>query len=233
MSPFPIVADRVQLSTAAVDVTDAYLSGMRLRSNAASVRAALAGGQAVNAGLLYTATGQLVYVDATAGLPANTTYVNGLPVSPLGALCVAGAPMATYSNGVPFAANGAVAADIGLGPELVTNGNFAGGATGWTLGAGWTITTKLVATAAAVGTFAQSGPVVVAGKTYFASITSDAFTAGGWKLLTEGGANAVGDQVAAGTFTGTVVAPSTGSIYVWSNVLLTASFTNVSIREVL
>jgi hypothetical protein len=233
MALFPILADKVQLSTVAPVGTDATVNGILRDAANTAARAALAGGAQVSNGLLRTALGQLVYVDATGGLPAGTQFVNGLPISPAGALCVSSGPMVSYSNGIPFAANGAVAGDMGLGPELVTNGNFASGSTGWTPGAGWSITTKLIATAAAVGTFTQSGPVVTAGQTYQASITCDSFTSGGWKLLTEGGANAVGDQVAAGTFNGTVTSPSTGSIYVWSNVILTASFTNVSFRRIL
>ncbi|MDQ0084574.1 hypothetical protein J2W35_004943 [Variovorax boronicumulans] len=233
MALFPILADKVQLSTVAPVGTDAFVCGILRDASNAVARASLAGGAQFSNGLLRTALGQVVYVDATAGLPANTQFVDGLPLSPTGALCCSSAAAVSYSNGIPFAANGAVAADMGLGPELVTNGNFAAGSTGWTPGAGWSITTKLIATAAAVGTFTQSGPVVTAGQTYQASITCDAFTSGGWKLLTEGGANVVGDQVGAGTFNGTVTSPSTGSIYVWSNVILTASFTNVSFRKVL
>lgn len=233
MALFPVIAGKVQLSNLAPVASDVFQSGILLDGAYTVARAATSGGVGYVNGLLRTALGQVVYVDATAGLPAGTTFLSGLPLDPNGALCVSSAPVFTWQNGLPYAASGALAGDMGLGPELVTNGNFAAGATGWSLGAGWSITTKLIATAAAVGTFAQSGPVVTAGQTYQASITCDSFTSGGWKLLTEGGANAVGDQVAAGTFNGTVTSPSTGSIYVWSNVILTASFTNVSFRRVL
>lgn len=233
MALFPITADKVQLSTTAPVATDVFVCGVLCDAADAVARASLTGGVQYSGGLLRTALGQIVYVDATAGLPAGTQYVNGLPLSPAGALCVSSGAMATYSNGIPFAANGAVAGDMGLGPELVTNGSFAAGSTGWTTGTGWSITTKLVAAAADASTFTQSGPVVTAGQTYQASITCDSFTAGSWKLLTEGGANAVGDQSSSGAFVGTVTSPSSGSIYVWSNAPLTASFTNVSFRRVL
>lgn len=114
------------------------------------------------------------------------------------------------------------------------NGDFSQGATGWTLNAGWTIVGKLIATTAAMNTFAQNGgTVVTSGKLYDVTIICDSCTGGGWKLLTEGGANIVGDQTTAGTFRGTVLSPATGSIYVWANSPLTASFTRISVREIL
>jgi hypothetical protein len=54
-----------------------------------------------------------VFVDATAGLPSGTQYVNGIPVSPLGAICISSDVAVTYSNGLPYAANGALAAVSG------------------------------------------------------------------------------------------------------------------------
>jgi hypothetical protein len=58
---------------------------------------------------LLTNAGQIRYVDATAGLPVNTVWLNGLPTSD-GALCVSSGATATWANGIPFAANGAVVA---------------------------------------------------------------------------------------------------------------------------
>lgn len=113
MTPFPIVNERVQLSTDPVDPTDAFLAGLRLKADDSAVRAAISGGAYTNAGRLFTATGQLVYVDASAGLPANTTFVNGLPFAPTGELCVSSGAVASYSNGVPMVANGAVCATFG------------------------------------------------------------------------------------------------------------------------
>lgn len=123
----------------------------------------------------------------------------------------------------------------GLGPELVPNGDFSGGATGWNLGVGWTVAGgELVATAAAPNTFTQSqAAVIVAGQTYMVSVTCSAYTAGSWKFLFEGGANAVGDRSAAGTFTGIATATASGSIYIWANSELTANFDNLSVRRIL
>lgn len=108
MSLFPIAADKIQLTTAAVGVTDQFQNGILVTAGTPLARAATSGGAQVNNGLLMTATGQAVYVDATGGLPANTQFCNGLPISSAGALCISTNDAASYSNGLPMAANGAV-----------------------------------------------------------------------------------------------------------------------------
>jgi hypothetical protein len=112
MSLFPIASDKAQLTTAAVAGGDNYVNGILTNSLNTLARAATAGGTVWQNGLLFTPTGQVVYVDATAGLPANTQYCNGLPLSSTGALCISTGATATYSNGLPFVANGALSAQI-------------------------------------------------------------------------------------------------------------------------
>ena len=112
MSLFPVSGDKIQLTSAAVDASDAYQNGIRVSAGTSLARAATSGGAQFNNGLLMSNTGQVVYVDATAGLPANTQYCNGIPLSSTGALCISTGSMATYSNGLPFAANGAVACTV-------------------------------------------------------------------------------------------------------------------------
>lgn len=111
MALFPIVSEAVRLSTAAPAVTDNFNNGVLLDAGATVCRASLTGGAQYNNGLLMTSAGQVVYVDATVSLPAGTQYTNGLPLSG-GALCISTGPVATYSDGIPMAANGAVAAVI-------------------------------------------------------------------------------------------------------------------------
>ena len=112
MALFPIASDKAQLTTAAVAGGDNYVNGIVLNSTATLARAATTGGSVRLNGLLVTNSGQVVYVDATAGLPAGTTFCNGLPLTPTGELCISTGAMATYLNGLPFAANGALAAQI-------------------------------------------------------------------------------------------------------------------------
>lgn len=112
MALFPIASDKVQLTTAAVTGTDNYQNGVLVNAAATLARAATAGGAQFSDGLLFSNTGQVIYVDATAGLPAGTQYVNGIPCAPTGEMCISTGATATYSNGIPFVANGAVSAQI-------------------------------------------------------------------------------------------------------------------------
>lgn len=112
MSLFPIAADKIQLGSVAPVGTDSYVCGILRDAGNTLARAALIGGTQVSNGLLRTALGQVVYVDATVSLPANTVYCDGFPLAPTGELCISTGAMATYSNGLPFAANGAIAAAV-------------------------------------------------------------------------------------------------------------------------
>ena len=109
---FPISGDKIQLTSAAVDAADAVNNGIRINSLGTLARAATSGGAQTSNGLLMSNTGQVVYVDATAGLPANTQHCNGLPLDSTGALCTSTGSMTTYSNGIPFVSNGAVACTV-------------------------------------------------------------------------------------------------------------------------
>lgn len=109
---FPTSGGVVMLTSAANAAGDVFIDSMRVE-NAASqrVRATTTGGAYVCNGLTYDNTGRLLYVDATAGLPAGTVVSNGVPMSN-GALCISTNTAATVQNGIPFAANGAVSAGV-------------------------------------------------------------------------------------------------------------------------
>ncbi len=102
MSTLTVTSGAVLLGIGAIQPTDTFTNG---------VLTSATGGDEYSNGLLRIDAGQIRYVDATAGLPAGTTWTNGLPLSG-GALCISTNSAATYSNGIPFAANGAVAAGI-------------------------------------------------------------------------------------------------------------------------
>lgn len=112
MPIFPVVAGVVQLSTATPAATDTYQNGVLVSASGDLVRASTTGGDEVGNGLLRTVDGQIVYVDATAGLPANTQYCNGVPLNSSGAVCTSTNAVATYSNGLPMAANGALCVTV-------------------------------------------------------------------------------------------------------------------------
>ena len=112
MSLFPIASEKAQFTTAAVDAGDTYVQGVRVNSLGTLCRAALAGGAQYSNGLLMSNDGQVIYVDATAGLPAGTNYINGLPLTAAGELCISTDPTVVYANGLPLAANGALSATV-------------------------------------------------------------------------------------------------------------------------
>lgn len=111
MSTLTVTSGAVLLGTAAIQPTDTFTNGVLTSASGGLNRAVAAGGDEYSNGLLRTDAGALRYVDATAGLPADTTWTNGLPLSS-GALCISTNAASTYSNGIPFATNGAVAAGI-------------------------------------------------------------------------------------------------------------------------
>lgn len=111
MSLFPVITESVQIGTAAPAGTDTYRNGVQINATDTLVRGSLSAGAQFSNGLAMTTAGQFTYVDATAGLPAGTQWTNGLPMSN-GAVCISTGAAATYSNGLPFAANGAMAATI-------------------------------------------------------------------------------------------------------------------------
>ena len=111
MAVFTVTAGQVLLGTGAIQPTDTFSNGILTSATGGLNRAIATGGDEYSNGLLMTDAGQVRYVDATVALPADTVWTNGLPQSG-GALCISTNAASTYSNGIPFAANGAVAAAI-------------------------------------------------------------------------------------------------------------------------
>jgi hypothetical protein len=113
MSIFTVSATEVvQLGTGAIQPTDTFRNGVLLSSTGDLNRAISTGGDEYANGLLMTDAGQIRYFDATAGLPVDVVWSNGLPRANDGALCVSTGALATYSNGTPMVANGAVRVSI-------------------------------------------------------------------------------------------------------------------------
>lgn len=110
-APFPTKAGKVQLSTASVSASDVYLNRLRYLTDGSAIRAVAASPDLFSSGMPMSYTGQVCYIDATAGLPAGTVWANGMPFS-AGRLCVSTGTVASYQNGIPFAANGAVAVEL-------------------------------------------------------------------------------------------------------------------------
>lgn len=135
------------------------------------------------------------------------------------------------SNAAPAAAGG------GLGSELVTNGDFAGGSTGWTvsnISGGTSITGGALVFNDATDDgdeCAQSAMALVAGHTYRVAYTITART-GGTLLARLGGTNGT-QRSTTGTFTEDLVAGTTSPLNFVSVSLARMTVDNVSVKEVL
>ena len=113
MSLFPVQSGSCTFVLAAPDANDPFRNGIRLFDTGNGTRACTSGDvNTGTAGLRFNAAGAVLVEDTTAGLPAGTTYSNGLPISPDGALCVADDAAAYYNAGLPYAANGSIAGVI-------------------------------------------------------------------------------------------------------------------------
>lgn len=112
MSVLTVTSGAVLIGTGAVGPNDPFKNGVLTDAATGELnRGVTTAGTQWSNGIFRNDSGQLQYVDATAGLPADTQWVNGLPYSG-GALCISTNAGSTYSNGIPFAANGAVAAGV-------------------------------------------------------------------------------------------------------------------------
>lgn len=107
---FPVSSGKVQISTATA-AGDRVQNGVLLDGLATVVRGSTTGFTQWQNGLPLTDTSQIVYVDATAGLPAGTQFQSGIPLSGA-AVCVSTDAAAVYQNGLPHVANGALAATV-------------------------------------------------------------------------------------------------------------------------
>lgn len=124
-----------------------------------------------------------------------------------------------------------------LGAELVTNGNFAGGSTGWGLGTGWSVAGG-VAThdGSGVGVLSQNISLT-AGKTYLVtwSVTGYATGSGVMTALFFGGATASGGATSGNGSFAKLITANTGNTslrFNTDNGSYVGSVTNVSVREV-
>lgn len=120
------------------------------------------------------------------------------------------------------------------GPELVTNGDFSGGTTGWTLsGAAAVVGGALSVSAATAGAvFATNTGQFVAGRSYEVSFTISTIQGGGVSVSVPGGAASTIVRATAGTFTEIFIPAVSNSIaFVARNGPTTATLDNISVRE--
>jgi hypothetical protein len=124
-----------------------------------------------------------------------------------------------------------------LGPELVTNGDFSQGGTGWQVNAGWSITGGAAVGAATNASLLGGGVTPVAGRTYRVDFDVVSYTSG-FLYITVGG-NFSGSAI----LTGAAMAPGRKSVYVVSESspargvefyggAIAATIDNISVREI-
>ncbi len=140
--------------------------------------------------------------------------------------------VADSANPVGLALDLRLGALDALGPELVTNGDFSDGSTGWTLETGWSVSDgqASITNASNIFTVYQAG--LTPGKTYFISFTITSISGGGF-------APYCGDNLryanfnTVGTHTAIFVCGANGYLGVRAaSGGTTGSITNISFKEV-
>lgn len=117
---------------------------------------------------------------------------------------------------------------LALGPELVTNGDFSGGATGWTVPAGWAITGGAAVASTTSASIISLSPLV-AGRTYRVEFDVVSYTSG--TLFVRVGAGAAATTTSSGRKSFTLTASSTAGVEFYGGTVA-ASIDNISVREI-
>lgn len=121
-------------------------------------------------------------------------------------------------------------------PELVSNGTFASGGTGWTPTTGWTFSggVAVATSAAAFFNIAQAEDQFEAGVTYTTTYDVVSLTSGSFRIAFAGGTQRNGTtRTAIGTYTEDLVANSGNNLISMFNVAAstTGTIDNVSIKK--
>jgi hypothetical protein len=120
---------------------------------------------------------------------------------------------------------------LALGSELVTNGNFSAGSTGWTLGLGWSVTGGAASITVSLATNALTQGIGVAGKTYQITYTIVSVSAQGFRVFAGGSSGVL--RTSAGTYTELIQCGSTNNLVgvAASAIGTTGTIDNISVKE--
>ena len=119
---------------------------------------------------------------------------------------------------------------LALGAELVTNGDFSNGSTGWTLGAGWSVADGVATHTAGASSFIRQG-TAQANTWYKLQITVSNYSGSGNVLPGIGNANPLSIS-ANGTYTVYILTADTTGIYVYVQSPCVASIDNISVKQI-
>lgn len=115
-----------------------------------------------------------------------------------------------------------------LGPELVTNGDFSSGTTGWTVGAGWSVSGGAANASVSSAVLSQNS-VFTSGKWYKLTF-QQTFSTGSLQLRIAGAQN-IGYFNSSGVITAYVYATVSGALE-FNGTSLTTVIDNISVREI-
>lgn len=117
------------------------------------------------------------------------------------------------------------------GPELVVNGTFTGGASGWSLGTSWSYSSNSVTYVGAGGALSQTAIPDISGRTYTFSV--DVNGDAGSINISIGGIDILFGVLPNGTYTSTFTASISNGNLNFIPLTWTGTLDNVSIKEII
>lgn len=120
-----------------------------------------------------------------------------------------------------------------MGSELVTNGGFDSGGSGWTPGAGWSVSSGAASMVSAQGSNTYTGQTISSTSGRLYRVQYDLTVNSGQAVVYVGSGGGGVTRNATGTYTEYIQAGTDGTLYLFGITGFTGSFDNVSVREVL
>jgi hypothetical protein len=117
-----------------------------------------------------------------------------------------------------------------LGPEMVANGSFEDGNTGWSRGAGWTISDGVATHSGPSGALNNPSVVFVPGKTYLVSVDVVSGASGEFYIGSLGGNHKFSPVTSSSTYF--IARPTDSGVLYLGLTTFEGSVTNISVREI-
>lgn len=126
--------------------------------------------------------------------------------------------------------NVSVTVAAGRGPELITNGDFSGGSTGWSLGTGWSVTGGAAVHGGSTTSGLVQASIFTSGKTYEIKFNG---TITGTANIWIAGTEVVKATVPTGAYSIVWRATTSGSLYLEAIGTAAVTLDNISVKEVI